>query len=65
LQFQFNKGDIFYAYFPFEENSNESKLRTVLVWGMHPNKNEVLVSKITSVIRGLNWEVPLKPEVHK
>ena len=62
--YQFNKGDIFYADFPFEEKSSESKLRTVLIWGMHPNVKEVLVSKITSVIRGVKWEVPLKPGAH-
>jgi mRNA-degrading endonuclease toxin of MazEF toxin-antitoxin module len=64
LPFQFSKGDVFYANFPFEENAGTSKLRTVLVWGMHPNGQEVLVSKITSVIRSLKWEVPLTPGVH-
>ena len=64
MPFQFNKGDIFYADFPFEEKSGESKLRTVLVWGTHPNMKEVLVSKITSVIRGLEWEVSLNPGAH-
>jgi len=64
LPFQFNKGDVFYASFPFEENSGSSKLRTVFVWGTHPNGQEILVSKVTSVIRGIKWEVPLMPGVH-
>ena len=64
LPFQFNKGGIFYADFPFEEKISESKLRTVLVWQMHPKMNEVLVSKLTGVIRGLQWEVPLYPGAH-
>jgi mRNA-degrading endonuclease toxin of MazEF toxin-antitoxin module len=41
-----------------------SKVRTVLVWGTHPNGKEVLVSKITSVVRGLKWEIPLTPGLH-
>ncbi|MDR3231469.1 MAG: type II toxin-antitoxin system PemK/MazF family toxin [Synergistaceae bacterium] len=61
---QFNRGDIFYADFPFEENSGKSKERTVFVWGIHPNGEEVLASKITSVIRGLKWEVLLSPGTH-
>ena len=64
MPFQLSKGDIFYAAFPFDENANESKVRTVLVWEMHQNGKEVLVSKITSVIRGLKWEVLLKPGTH-
>jgi mRNA-degrading endonuclease toxin of MazEF toxin-antitoxin module len=62
--YQFNRGDIYYADFPFEENSGKSKERTVFVWKIHENGQEVLVSKITSVIRNIEWEILLKPGIH-
>lgn len=61
MPYLFNKGDIYQASFPFEEDETQTKDRAVFVWGMHSNQQEVLVSKITGSIRGSKWEVLLQP----
>lgn len=61
MRFRFSRGDIYQASFPYEEDEEQSKDRTVFVWQVHDNGREVLVSKVTGAIGKSKWEVPLGP----
>jgi hypothetical protein len=57
----FEEGQIIWLNFPFSSAHGE-KNRPVFVW--EDLGTEVVVSMITSRIRGEVWEIPINPDIH-
>ncbi|MDR1979855.1 MAG: type II toxin-antitoxin system PemK/MazF family toxin [Synergistaceae bacterium] len=57
----FEEGQIVWLNFPFSDTSDE-KNRPVFIW--EDLGDELVVSMITSHIRGGVWEVPIRPDIH-
>ena len=58
---RYKPGDILQVYFPFEDTEDE-KGRPALVWA--DQDDSLIVSKITSKIKGREWDVPISPDSH-
>jgi hypothetical protein len=56
----FEEGQIAWLYFPFADTPGE-KNRPVFVW--EDLGDRLIVSMITSHVRGGAWEIPINPEV--
>ena len=61
MPFPFNRGEVYQASFPYEEDEAQIKERPIVAWVLRSNGREVLAGKITGTIGRSRWEVPLQP----